>query len=431
VNVTPVDLPPAVVLGVDTPIGLTVVRELGERGVPVLGIGRSSDALGFRSRYLAAGFVRPIGEGALVALLNQLAEERQARFLITISESDAVFARRVADHGELKGLRPLVPEESRLKVVNDKLTTYQIARRLGIRVPTTWQPERVEAIAERVGAVEFPCVLKWRDPHIVAPDLARIGETLRKSEYCYEAASLRAALMRYAPIGRFPLVQSFCPGEGLGQMLFMSGGKALLRFQHRRLAEWPPEGGFSTVCESLPPSAHAELMAKSEALLAEIGWEGPAMVEYRFDPRTQSAALMEINGRFWGSLPLAYHAGAPFAWFTYAVLGLGRKEIAPPYRAGMRCRYMVPETKRLFVLCFNTGFIQNRELKFSPSLEVARYFAGFFRPRMRYYVFSFRDPAPFLGDARQIFSKAVTGFGRRVASAFTFWAAAVASKLRG
>ena len=29
------DLPPAIVLGVDSQIGLTVVRELGERGVPV------------------------------------------------------------------------------------------------------------------------------------------------------------------------------------------------------------------------------------------------------------------------------------------------------------------------------------------------------------------------------------------------------------
>lgn len=33
---------------------------------------------------------------------------------------------------------------------------------------------------------------------------------------------------------------------------------------------------------------------------------------------------MQINGRFWGSLPLAYHSNAPFGRYTYQVLGLGQ-----------------------------------------------------------------------------------------------------------
>ena len=108
-------------------------------------------------------------------------------------------------------------------------------------------------------------------------------------------------------------------------MIFLDRGEVLLRLRHRRISKWPPEGGTSTVCESLPLSLNAELFAKSEALLRLIGWEGAAMVEYRLDPRTGRAALMEINGRFWCSLPLAYHSGVPFAWYTDAVLGLGAR----------------------------------------------------------------------------------------------------------
>ena len=78
------------------------------------------------------------------------------------------------------------------------------------------------------------------------------------------------------------------------------------------------------------PDAHAALMERSEALLRAIGWEGPAMVEYRYDEATGAAVLMEINGRLWGSLPLAGHAGAEFALGTYYALGLGR---APPAAA--------------------------------------------------------------------------------------------------
>ena len=36
------------------------------------------------------------------------------------------------------------------------------------------------------------------------------------------------------------------------------------------------------------------------------------MVEYRHDPSTGRCCLMEINGRFWGSLQLAIDAGVDF-----------------------------------------------------------------------------------------------------------------------
>ncbi len=36
------------------------------------------------------------------------------------------------------------------------------------------------------------------------------------------------------------------------------------------------------------------------------------MVEFKVDDRDGRARLLEINGRFWGSLPLAVHAGADF-----------------------------------------------------------------------------------------------------------------------
>ena len=101
------------------------------------------------------------------------------------------------------------------------------------------------------------------------------------------------------------------------------------------------------------------------------------MVEYRLDPRSGRAALMEINGRFWGSLPLAYHAGVPFAWFTYAVLVLGVVPAPPRYRAGVRCRFMVPETRRLLTLvqparpAVKTGRTRYRrpgDFRVSPSI---------------------------------------------------------------
>jgi predicted ATP-grasp superfamily ATP-dependent carboligase len=209
---------------------------------------------------------------------------------------------------------------------------------------------------------------------------------------------LKSYLSQFEAIGEFPQIQEYCAGYGLGQFVFLHRGEAILKFQHRRIHEYPPEGGFSTLCESLSDGEHVELMKKSVAMLQSMDWEGAAMVEYRFDPKTNKARLMEINGRFWGSLPLAYYSGAEFAWLTYAVLGEGMEEARCATRSGVRCRAIVTETKRLWQILFLRRTIQDRSLRFSRLREVTSYILEFFNPRTRHFVFAWTDYRPFFAD---------------------------------
>lgn len=385
--------PPVIVLGIDTPIGLAVVRELGREGIEVHGIARSPRGLGLHSRWLRRGYLR---EPDLVAQLVRIARDSGAPFLMTVSMGDALAMRAAYDDGRLGTLRPLLPPLDRLELVNDKAAICGIAADLGIETPSSWEPR--SASSADIPALGYPCVLKWRDPEQVAGPLEALGLPLLKTEYAHDAAGLAAALTRYVPFGRYPLVQSYAAGTGLGQMFVMHEGRAVVRFQHRRLHEWPPEGGTSTVCESVLLGDNAALMERSEALLRAIGWEGPAMVEYRHDPASGRAVLMEINGRFWGSLPLAAQAGAPFALATYHALGLGRPLPTGGYRAGLRCRYMIPETKRLLVVTLRPHAIADRSLRFSKARAIASYLGGFVRLRDRYFVWSLADPKPFFAD---------------------------------
>jgi predicted ATP-grasp superfamily ATP-dependent carboligase len=401
--------PPVIVVGIDSPIGLTVVRELGAAGVEVHGIARDRRGLGLYSRHLAQGYLR---EGDLPAQLLQIARESGATLVMSVSMGDSLALRAAADKGLLPGLTPLVPPAAKLALVNDKAAICAVAERLGIPVPRTWQPTAADVDCAPPPGIGFPCILKWRDPEKAAAPLARLGLPLLKCEFAHDEAELRAALARYRPAGIWPLVQSYCPGTGLGQMFLMKDGRALMRFQHRRLHEWPPEGGVSTLCESVDPDRHRELLQRSEALLREIGWEGSAMVEYRHDPATGATALMEINGRFWGSLPLASQAGARFALGTYLALGLGYDLPERPFRASLRCRYMVPETRRLLRVTLGRKAIPDRSLAFSPARELLRWIGGFFGGR--YYVFSLRDPLPFLADIGFIAREAASGLFSRL-----------------
>jgi hypothetical protein len=47
--------PPIILLGIDNPIGLALIRELGAAGIEVHGIAREKRALGLHSRRLARG----------------------------------------------------------------------------------------------------------------------------------------------------------------------------------------------------------------------------------------------------------------------------------------------------------------------------------------------------------------------------------------
>ena len=387
---------PAVVLGIDTPIGLTVIRDLGENGIPVIGIARQQNALGMQSRYLQRGLVRAPTQDALVDQIVALGAELGQACLFAISEGDIALLNR---HRERLGaFKIMFADERRMDSVLDKAQTYAAAARAGVRTPRTEQVASL-AEAEALSAeLRFPVVLKWSNPHEAIRLLRPLGISPDKVRYCHSAAELMDYLRPFAPANTYPLIQEYCAGVGLGQFVLMKDGQPCYTFQHVRVHEWPPEGGFSSMCESLPPHLHRELMEKSVALLRELDWEGVAMVEYRHDPRTGESALMEINGRFWGSLPLACHAGADFPWLAYSLLGMGQAQPQAAYRSGLRCRFMIPETKRLARLLFRPGAVADRQLAFSRGGELLGYLRDFLRPSMRYYLFTWSDPVPFVRD---------------------------------
>lgn len=394
-------LKPAIILGVDSPIGLTVIRELGAHGVPVHAVGRRVDAIGRFSKWTSSFSVRPAG--ALGDWLPALIRETGAGALLAISEDDLVALADLPP--DIEGCKILTPRRPPLDIVLDKTTTLDRARALGIDTPESWQPVAGDDVAAKAVTLTYPLVLKWADPPAILPVLEAANIDFVKAEHVANAEALQKALARYEALPSWPLVQSYVDGIGLGQMFHMKDGAATLSFQHRRVHEWPPEGGVSTICATVPLDQHADQRAKSESLLANIGWEGPAMVEYRYDLRTDKYWLMEINGRFWGSLPLARHAGAEFAWESYArAMGIPTEQ---PEIRERHARYTIPETRRLIRVLFNRRAIANRRFHATPWRDLLSYFTDLIDPGMRYYVWDSRDRGPFWADMKNMIRKAV------------------------
>lgn len=381
----------------ESPISLTVIRELGMRGIPVLAIVREAHSFLKASRYTAGSILRP--EGPVASWLPGLAADHRFERVMAIGEADLLALAEMKHAGS--GLQIAAPTPDQLRLVLDKQALLSAASVEGIPVPRSWQPSTPDSSEWLPDDAQFPLVAKWSDPLAVADRLAETGIALDKVRYLADEAALAAYLERFIRAGMYPLIQEFCPGTGLGQMFHAVDGRITLRFQHRRLREWPLSGGVSSLCEAVPLSQHEDLGVKSEALLRKLHWNGPAMVEYRHDEKSGATALMEINGRFWGSLPLAHAAGVHFGWETYrhafdAPKGLNLSPSPYPHR---KARYMAPELKNL-----SDVFTSERPL--AEKFGFLRQFASsFFDPAVRYYVFTARDPGPFFSELKTLVRK--------------------------
>ena len=109
---------------------------------------------------------------------------------------------------------------------------------------------------------------------------------------------------------------------------------------------------MSVLCES-EPVADA-LRDHAIRMLGPLGWHGVAMLEYKQDLRTGECFLIEVNGRFWGSLQLAVDAGMDFPALA-CELALGhRPQVLQPYKLGVRSRWLLGDLDHLLLRLFTT-----------------------------------------------------------------------------
>ena len=190
-------------------------------------------------------------------------------------------------------------------------------------------------------------------------------------------------------------------GSGLGVFLLAWEGRTLAAFAHRRIREKPPPGGVSVYRESV--AVAPELRTYSERLLERYRWRGAAMVEFKEDARTGTPYLMEVNGRFWGSLQLAIDAGVDFpAILVAAALGEPRPAIGA-FREGIRCRWLWGDVDHLIWMLRAPRHIRVAHPDLPGRLGALARFLVPWRPGDRFEVLRTTDPGPFLRESANWF----------------------------
>ncbi|MFC6953238.1 ATP-grasp domain-containing protein [Halorubellus litoreus] len=279
---------------------LACMRSLGHRGVYVIGTTTSGDAPALASRYCDETHVLPDPREDVEAYakgLLSLARRTDVRAVVPLSEVDAYVLSRHRDAFATHVGAPW-PDADGMRTAQDRLALFERAAVSGVRTPET----------APLGAFDA-----WTDRYVVKPrhTVVVVGGGARTGTASVHEPGVEPDVAAFVDaMGHEPIAQEYVPSAGeFGFFALYDHGTPVATFQHRRVRSYTYAGGASVYRESIADDALADA---GRRVLDALDWHGPAMVEFRKDARNGEYVLLEVNPRFWGSLPLAVAAGVDF-----------------------------------------------------------------------------------------------------------------------
>jgi predicted ATP-grasp superfamily ATP-dependent carboligase len=277
-------------------------------------------------------------------------------------------------------------------IAADKYKTFQLAEDLGVPIPRTIYMKIPEPDKE-INSLGFPIVIKPSRSRYITSN----GWRSSSVTYANNSDELQKVI-RYKDINEYPLLlQERIAGAGVGIFMLVQNGQVNAVFSHRRIREKPPSGGVSTYRESIAVDPEAQRYA--EKLLKAIDWSGVAMVEFKLDERDHKTKLMEINGRFWGSLQLAIDAGVNFPSLLIDLPDKNQNGPDLSYKIGVKTRWFWGDVDSLLSILFKTAKSLNLPPNHPSRLVYLMNFMKLWRKDEHYEVASLTDCKPWLYES--------------------------------
>ena len=322
----------ALVLGHDSRSALAVIRSLGSSEID-LDIGTfSKSTICKYSRYVKRIHLLPNpfeNAAKMVSYLSHLLRQRDYSLLIPTSDEYLVpIMRNLELFHSIDSFA--IPSRSAFKMANEKKETLRLAKENDVPHPHSITIANSSEITSHLANLSYPIIVKPNSSKVLIEDQL-VSLKVHQAESENQLMTILDAIAGFAPV----LVQEYVSGIGIGQEFLSDKGKILAAFQHERVHE-PERGGGSSYRRSA--KLDRELFTYSGKIIQALNWSGVIMVEYKWNPETNEKYLMEVNGRFWGSLPLAIHSGVNFPRLLFDSM-VDRKMVSPPkYQIGVYCR---------------------------------------------------------------------------------------------
>jgi predicted ATP-grasp superfamily ATP-dependent carboligase len=337
-------LPRILVLDGQTTQALACVRSLGRAGYHTIVASHLRRPLAAWSRYCRGAVqVRDYTVESFAAL-RSWAKWAGVRVILPLTERTCLLCNSEAEAWAGAGLVLGCGPDDMLVRAFDKARTLERAVACGINAPPTRCPTSLDGFRAAALELGLPCVVK-----------PRFSNALHNSHFLPDhGVGYVDRLDRLAPVvearrqgEHWPIIQRYVSGVGKGVFALCDHGRSVSWFAHERLRDVRPSGSGSSLRRAVP--LDERLRGPAERLLGDLGWHGPVMLEFR-DDGENPPWLIELNGRFWGSLQLAILAGADFPVQWVRLLCGRTVGTAPGYREDVTLRWLWGDVKRLIYI---------------------------------------------------------------------------------
>lgn len=259
---------------------------------------------------------------------------RDGRYDVVFGAGDAEILALSLNRARIDANVPYPPHE---QVVNalDKLSLARATEAAGLRAPAT-----CSATAEALRGAQFPVMVKaaLHVPLQNAGGAHRLEASLASD---LDTAAGRATEIRRA--GGDPLLQELVRGKLVAYAVLADRESRIVAWEAQESDRlWPPSAGVSARAKTVAPDPR--MRAPIESLIRRLQWFGIAQLQFLV-PTDGEPRLIDLNGRFYGSLALAVAAGTnlPALWAALAVGEEVRPVEAVP---GLRYQWMEGDLRR-------------------------------------------------------------------------------------
>jgi len=316
-----------------------VVRSLGRSGYRTHGYSSDASALGLRSRYNCRPVVVPrYDDATFLPWLREYVRANRIRALVP-TEGCLLALRPVID--EFAHLLPLAPNPaviyrclSKFDVL-DSFLQEPAGSALRAHLPSTilLRPTGLPVPGERLAALAPPVWVKGDAVH----DGRGRDAVVRRCDSAGDAGQVAAELLeRYDAV----LAQGHASSPvQAGANVLLDDGEVVAASMMLSLHDSPHTGGTSGLRRSW---WHDAMHEDAVMRLRHLGWQGVAMVEYKWNPRTDAFEFIEVNSRFWAGLHLDLASGVDYPTLLLdRALGIDRTA-CPRGRIGVVTRWTLP-----------------------------------------------------------------------------------------
>lgn len=371
---------------ISSPSAVAILRSLGRKGIHTIAASEDPKTPAYWSRYCDERI--PIAspyedlQGYRDGMLS-VASRPDVHAITPLREADVYMLAKYRSSftGHVK---PLWPSSSRLEAVHDRKQLFAAADRADVPTPETRFLDEVD---------------DWEGEHIVKARYAIIaGDYIESAPDGKLSNPPKTIFLEpgHEPdvagiieeMNHVPIIQEYVHGTEYCLRALYHDGEPIVTSQKRLVRGYKYPRGPSVFHESVDIERLREV---GLALLDELHWTGLASVGFIRDSEG-TFKLLEVNPRFWASLPMDVHAGIDYPGVYWQQSTNGSIDAEMNYRPGIASHHIPGELSHVHSVLFDSY-----PLVESPSgLGTIRNVIASMYTHPRYDYLSLDDPGPFV-----------------------------------